>query len=67
MDVLEATVPEGIPGALFAAMTKVLLKHYKPGTIINTAQGAGTKAQNAAVDLLEVMTEFYAAVASEEQ
>ena len=65
-DVLSITVPEGIPGALFQALMRKLLETYKPGTIINTAAGAGKKAEIAALACLETMISYYEAVAAEE-
>lgn len=66
-DILDTTVPEGIPGELFKNMVGILLATYKPGTIINTAQGAGTRAEKVAVQLLEVMVDFYEAVSAAEE
>lgn len=65
-DILDLTPPEGIPGALFTEITAVLMKQYKPGTIINTINGCGTKAQLATVAVLEAVVAFYEAVAEAE-
>ena len=57
-DPLEATPPEGIPGALFVAFVERLHDHYP---------ASKRKAERVAVNLLELLTEFYAKVAAEEE
>lgn len=65
-DILQTTPPEGIPGALFAQITKRLLERYPPGSQNPvTATGAGRKAEAAALEILQDMMAFYAAVAEE--
>lgn len=66
-DILDTTPPEGIPGALFQEVVKILLASYKPGSMNPvTSTGAGQKAQNVAVAIFEKQVEYYTALAGEE-
>lgn len=66
-DILDTTPPEGIPGALFAAVVRILLDSYKVGSMNpQTAAGAGAKAQNVAVEIFEKQVAFYEAIVEEE-
>lgn len=66
-DILHTTPPEGIPGALFAEFTRILLEAYGPGTQNPvTATGAGRKAERVSVELHEALIAHYEAVAAEE-
>ena len=57
-DPLEITPPEGIPGELFKAFAERLYDHYP---------ASKRKAERVAVNLLEVLTAYYAAVAAAEE
>lgn len=66
-DILEQTAPEGIPGALFAAVVRILLDMYRPGSMVPvTADGSGQKAQRVALAIFEKQVEFYTAIVAEE-
>lgn len=57
-DPIETTVPEGIPGTLFVKFAERLYDHYPVSK---------RKAERVAVNLLELLVEFYDAVAAEEE
>lgn len=65
-DILDFTLPESIPGALFDALVEKLVSLYKPGTTIITPAGATLRAKHAALAVLETALAYYEAVAKED-